>query len=302
MRKPIAYLATAWLFAAPAAHAAPIIQAIGIENQYANVIAQIGGPYVNVTAIESDPNTDPHSFEVSPKIAGQIAAANLVVENGLFYDDWAGKMLAASPNPARLVINVQHLRHLPDDTPNPHLWYDPATMPAVADALAADLAKLDPAHAAIFQANAASFKAALTPWFQALAAFKAKYPAIPVAVTEPVGNYMLGAAGAKILTPFTLQSAIMNGTDTAPQDVTIQNNLFTRHTAKIFVYNSQVTDPLTQSFLSLARANHVPVIGVYETMPTGLTYQGWMLAEITALDKAAASQISTESLNPGPPS
>jgi zinc/manganese transport system substrate-binding protein len=298
MKKPIIYLTTTLLLATPAAYAAPIA-AIGIESQYANVIAQIGGATVTVTAIETDPNTDPHSFEVSPKIAGQIAAASLVVENGLGYDDWAGKMLAASPNPARLVINLQHLRGLPDPTPNPHLWYDPATMPALADALAADLTKLDPTQAATFQANAAKFKASLAPWMHAIAAFKAKYPAFPIAVTEPVGNYMLTAAGAKILTPFTLQAAIMNGTDPAPQDVTIQNNLFINHTAKIFVYNEQVTDPLTQSFLNLAHASHIPVVAVYETMPTGFTYQGWMLAEMAALDKAASQGQSTESLIAG---
>jgi len=300
MRKSIHILIAALTLTVSATHAAPI-SAIGIENQYANVIAQIGSPYITVTAIESDPNTDPHSFEVSPKIAAQIAAAALIVENGLGYDDWADKMLAASPNPARLVIDVQHLRNLPDEAPNPHLWYDPATMPAVADAVAAELGKLDPAHAAAFQANAAKFKAGLTPWLQSIAAFKAKYPNLSVAVTEPVGNYLLTAAGARILTPFTLQTAIMNGTDPAPQDVTAQNSLFTTHQAKIFVYNQQVTDPLTQSFLALAHANQIPVVGVYETMPTGINYQDWMLAETTALDKAAATGQSTESLSPGSP-
>jgi zinc/manganese transport system substrate-binding protein len=295
MGKFILSLAAALIPTATFAHAA-LIQAIGIENQYANVIAQIAGPYASVTAVETDPNTDPHSFEVSPKIAAQIAHASLVVENGLGYDDWADKMLAASLNPTRLVINVQRLRNLQADTPNPHLWYDPATMPAVADSLAASLAKLDPAHAAIFRANAANFKTSLIPWFQAIAAFNAKYPAMPVAVTEPVGNYLLNAAGAKIMTPFTLQSAIMNGTDPAPQDITIQTNLLTPGRARIFIYNQQVTDPLTESFLNLAHANHIPVVGVYETMPTGFTYQGWMLAELAALDKAAGTGQSTENL------
>src|SRR6185437_2296035 len=41
------------------------VRAVGIENQYADVIAQIGGKDVDVSAIETDPNTDPHSFEVS---------------------------------------------------------------------------------------------------------------------------------------------------------------------------------------------------------------------------------------------
>jgi zinc/manganese transport system substrate-binding protein len=279
------------------AAAAAVISAIGVENEYADVIAQIGGQYVRVTAIETDPNTDPHSFEVSPKIAGRIAQADLVVENGLGYDDWADKMIAAAPRPGRQVINVQHLRGLPDSTPNPHLWYDPATMPAVARALVADLSRLQPVHARYFQARAARFGDALKPWFAAIAAFKAAHPETPVAVTEPVGDYMLQAAGADIRTPFTLQAAIMNGTDPAPQDVTTQNALFTHHRVKVFVYNQQVTDPLTQSFLSLAKRRGVPVIGVYETMPTpGYTYQSWMLAEVVALGRAVTNAISTETL------
>jgi len=288
-----------WAAACPLAAAATpaAISAIGVENEYADVIAQIGGPYVTVTAIETDPNTDPHSFEVSPRIAGKIAHADLIVENGLGYDDWADKMIGAEPRAGRQVINVQHLRGLPDNTPNPHLWYDPATMPAVAGALVAALSHLQPAHAAYFHTQAARFDSALKPWFAAIAAFKAAHPGTPVAVTEPVGDYMLQAAGTEIKTPFSLQAAIMNGTDPSPQDVTTQNALFAAHQVKVFVYNQQVTDPLTQSFLSLAKRNGVPVVGVYETMPTpGYTYQSWMLAEVVALEKAVSDKTSTETL------
>jgi len=275
------------------------ITAIGVENQYADVVAQIGGKYAQVSAIVTDPNTDPHSFEASPEIASQMAAAELVVENGLGYDSWADGMLAAAPNPARQVINVQALLGLPDSTPNPHLWYGPATMPAVAKAVAAGLAALQPANAAYFQANAAAFETSLKPWFAAIAAFKAAFPATPVAVTEPVGDALLNALGANILTPFSLQAAIMNGTDPAPQDVTTQEALFTSHAVKVFVYNEQVTDPLTESFLSLARQNGIPVVGVYETMPApGYSYQSWMLAEVAALRKAVTAKTSTESLLP----
>ncbi|MDE8342292.1 MAG: zinc ABC transporter substrate-binding protein [Acidocella sp.] len=274
-----------------------MIKAVGVESQYADVISQVGGQYVQVSAIETDPNTDPHSFEASPKIVAQIAAADLVVENGLGYDDWADKMLAATPSATRLVINVQQLRGLVDSTQNPHLWYDPATMPAVAKALVADLAALQPAHAAYFQANAARFDAALKPWLTALAAFKADFPDTQVAVTEPVGDYLLQAAGADILTPFGLQAAIMNGTDPSPQDVTTQNALFTGDKVKIFIYNQQVTDPLTESFLSLAKRNGIPIVAVYETMPApGYHYQSWMLAEVVALRKAVTDKVSTATL------
>lgn len=284
--------------AAPAATAA--IKAVGVENEYANVISQIGGQYVQVTAIETDPNTDPHTFEVNPKVAGQIAAADLVVKNGIGYDTWADKIIAAAPNGKRKVIDVQHLLGLPDSTPNPHLWYDPKTMPAVAKQVASDLSALNPAEAAYFHANEQKFDASLKPWLAAIAAFKAHHPGTPVAVTEPVADYMLEAAGIDIQTPYSMQAAIMNGTDPSPQDVTKQNALFTDHRVKVFVYNQQVTDALTQSFLALAKQNGIPVVGVYETMPTpGFTYQSWMLAEVDALDKAVTGNVSTEVLRAG---
>ena len=130
------------------------IDAVGAENEYANVIEQIGGKYVKVTAIESNPNTDPHTFEASPSVAQAVSAASLLVENGVGYDTYMEKIESASPSSSRKVINVQHLLGLPDSTPNPHLWYKPETMPAVAKALVSDLSALQPAHAAYFQANA----------------------------------------------------------------------------------------------------------------------------------------------------
>jgi zinc/manganese transport system substrate-binding protein len=273
------------------------ISAVGAENEYANVIEQIGGSYVKVTAIESNPNTDPHTFEASPSVAEAVGAAKLIVENGVGYDTYMEKIESASPNSSRKVINVQKLLGLPESTPNPHLWYKPETMPAVAKALVSDLSALQPAHAAYFQANATRFDESLKQWYAAIAKFKASYPNTPVATTEPVGDYMLEAAGTKNLTPFSLQADIMNGTDPAPQNVTLQNGLFSGHEVKVFVHNQQVTDSLTESFVQAAKRAGIPVVGVYETMPTpGYDYQSWMLAEIKAIEKAVAQGISTEKL------
>jgi len=273
------------------------IVAVGAENEYANVIAQVGGTYVQASAIMSNPNTDPHTFEASASVARLVSGAQLVVQNGVGYDTFMNTIENAAPNASRKVIVVQDLLGLPADTPNPHLWYKPSTMPAVANAIAADLAALQPAHAAYFKANAAAFISSLTPWDNAIAAFKAKYQNTPVATTEPVADYMLQAAGADNLTPFAFQADIMNGTDPSPQDVAIERSLFTQHEVTAFLYNQQVTDSLTESFITLAHANGIPVVGVYETMPVpGFDYQSWMLTEVQDLQKAVASKISTEHL------
>src|SRR6185312_6016093 len=85
--------------ASTAAASGDAIAAVGAENEYANVISQIGGKYVRVTSIESNPNTDPHSFEASPSVAQAVSSAKLVVQNGLGYDDYMNKIEAASANP-----------------------------------------------------------------------------------------------------------------------------------------------------------------------------------------------------------
>jgi zinc/manganese transport system substrate-binding protein len=273
------------------------IVAVGAENEYTSVLQQVGGQYVQASAIMSNPNTDPHTFEASASVAREISSAQLVVQNGVGYDTFMDSIEKAVPDSGRKLINVQKLRGLPDSTPNPHLWYDPATMPAVANAVASDLAAIQPAHAAYFKANARTFVSSLGPWIQALGSFKEKYPDTPVAVTEPVADYLLQAAGADIKTPFEFQADIMNGTDPSAQDVALERSLFTGHKVKVFLYNRQVTDTLTESFISLAQANGIPVVGVYETMPTpGYTYQSWMLAETKALQQAVTSKKSTEKL------
>ncbi|HEY2641219.1 MAG TPA: zinc ABC transporter substrate-binding protein [Streptosporangiaceae bacterium] len=273
-----------------------VINAVGAENEYANVLSQIGGKYVHVSAILDNPNTDPHTFGASPQIAQEVSSAQLIVQNGVGYDSWISRIESASPNSARKVIVVQHLLGLPDTTPNPHLWYDPKTMPAAAKAMAADLSALQPRHAAYFQARLKNFDSSLAPWLTAIATFKSRHPGTTAATTEPVADYLLTAMGITNLTPFTFQSDIMNGVDPAPEALALENSLFSQHKVKVFCYNQQVTSSLTGSVRANALNDGVPVVGVYETMPTGYTYQSWMLAEVNAITKAVMSKLSTEKL------
>ena len=69
---------------------------------------------------------------------------------------------------------VQHLLGLPTDTPNPHLWYSPTTMPAAAKAMAAQLSALQPSHAAYFAPTWRRSTSRSQPWLTAISAFKAK--------------------------------------------------------------------------------------------------------------------------------
>jgi zinc/manganese transport system substrate-binding protein len=287
----IATAAAAWSGGAIAAPGAGQIVAVGAESQYANVISQVGGKYVQASAIMSNPNTDPHSFEASIAVAREVGGAQLVVQNGVGYDAFMNTIESAAPSSGRTVINVQQLLKLPDSTPNPHLWYDPATMPRVAGSIAAALSVIQPSHKAYFEANAAAFGDSLGKLAAAIASFKAAYPGTRVATTEPVADYLLTALGADNLTPWTFQADVMNGVDPSPQNVAVQRALFTGHKVRVLLYNQQVTDTLTESFITLAEQNHIPVVGVYETMPDpGYDYQTWMQTEVRDLREAVAAQ------------
>jgi zinc/manganese transport system substrate-binding protein len=294
-------LALLFVAVAPAASASStksaVINAVGAENEYANVLSQIGGAFVKVSSILNNPNTDPHTFEASTSVAQEVSQAELIVQNGVGYDAFMNDIESAASNPHRKVIVVQHVLGLPDDTPNPHLWYNPKTMPAVAKVMAADLSKIDPPETTYFAARLHSFDASLQPWLKAIAAFKAQYAGTPVATTEPVADYLLTAMGMKNLTPFVFQADIMNGVDPAPEDVTLEKGFFAKHMVKVFCYNEQVVDSLTSSIRQTAQAARVPVVGVYETMPTpGYDYQSWMLAEVNAIKAAVVHRTSTEHL------
>jgi zinc/manganese transport system substrate-binding protein len=290
------------VWAAPAAPAAAastsgVIKAIGTENEYADVLSQIGGRYVQVSSILNNPNTDPHTYEASPSVAQEVSAASLIVQNGVGYDTFMNKIESATPNSARKVLVVQHLLGLPDNTPNPHLWYSPTTMPKVAKAMATQLSTIQPSHASYFAAQLARFDASLGPWMSAISAFRAKYAGTMVATTEPVADYLLTAMGLDNLTPFRFQANIMSGVDPAPQDITLEDGFFTKHQVKVFCYNQQVVSSLTSSIRLTAQHAGVPVVGVYETMPTpGYDYQTWMLAEVKAIQAAITHKVSTEHL------
>ena len=88
----------------------------------------------------------------------------------------------------------------------------------------------------------------------------------------------------------------MNGVDPAPQAIALEGSLLSSGRVKAFLYNRQVTDTLSESFLAAAEKHHVPVVGLYETMPAGYSYQSWMLAEATALRRAVSDRVSTPTL------
>jgi zinc/manganese transport system substrate-binding protein len=261
---------------------------LGTENFYADLLTQIGGARVTVSSILNDPNADPHEFEASPQTAKLVADAKLVIVNGLGYDGFMDKLLGASTTPGRVVLNVQDILKKADDD-NAHVWYDPATMPAVAEAAAAALSKLDPQDAGYFSDRLVQYRSSLKAIDDRIAALKAKYAGAPVAFTEPVAEYQTNAIGLVVMTPEGLMRAIEQGVDPAPADVAAERDLLSGRKVRALLYNSQVTSPLTKDLRDLAVASSVPVVGVAETIPSQFkTYQEWMLSQLAELEAALA--------------
>ena len=278
-------LSAVWLLTAGAAAAAPL-RIVAAERVYADVARQIAGPAATVVAVLNNPAADPHLFEAAPSTARALAKAHIVVANGAGYDPWMDALLRANPAPGRQVLVIAHLLRLPPGS-NPHLWYDPAAMPAYADALARALTAADPADAPAFAARLARFRASLRPLDARIAALRARFAGTAVTATEPVFGRMAAALGLKMRNR-RFQLAVMNGTEPAPAEVAAFDRDLRTRAVRVLIYNRQATTPATRRLLDLARRAGVPVLGVTETEPAGLTYQAWVGETLDALQAALA--------------
>jgi zinc/manganese transport system substrate-binding protein len=153
-------LLLALAFGQPARAADGKLAVVAAENFYGDIAAQIGGDRIDVVSIMNNPDQDPHLFETTPGVVRQIAGAGIVILNGANYDPWMEKLLAAAPRPGRIVITGAELTRTKTGD-NPHLWYEPATMPAVAKAIAAALSAADTAHANDYAARLTAFTGSL---------------------------------------------------------------------------------------------------------------------------------------------
>jgi len=277
-------------FAHAALAADAAIPVVAAENFYGDVVKQIGGARLDVTSILSNPDQDPHLFEASPKTARALQHARIVVFNGADYDPWMQKLLDASQGGQRAVIVAADLvgKKAGD---NPHLWYDPRTMPAVARAVSAALAAADPAHKNVYDANLAAFLASLKPIDAKVAALRTHYHGIPVTATEPVFGYMADAIGLDMHNQ-RFQLATMNDTEPSASDIAAFERDLRERRVHALIYNSQATEALTRRMLALAKDSKVPSVSVTETQPAGVTFQQWMMAQLDALEHALASSAN----------
>jgi zinc/manganese transport system substrate-binding protein len=265
------------------------LQVVAAENFWGNIAQQIGGSYVHVTSIITNPNADPHLYESDAQDAANVANASVVIVNGVGYDDFMNKLLSASSKSGRVVLSAQQILGVAEGS-NPHLWYNIPRVHEVADSIEAAYASKDPAHKSQYEHNLVVFNQSLQPLLQTINNIKQKYAGTPVAYTEPVPGYLLSAAGLDVLTPEGFAKSIEDGIDPSPADTETMDTLMTSKAVKVLLYNAQTVSPVTENVKSLARKANIPVIGVTETMPADAsTYQSWQANQLKELENALVS-------------
>lgn len=255
------------------------------ENFWGDIAGQIGGTHVQVTSIITDPNADPHLYESNAQNASAVTQADVVIVNGLGYDDFMTKLLGNAASPDRVVLSAAQLMHAPDGA-NPHLWYDIPHVSMVATTIADTLQAKDPKDTAYYQHNVTLFNQSLLGLENTIALIRQKYAGAPVAYTEPVPAYLLAAAKLDSKTPEGFAKSIADVNDPSPADTQAMDALITHDDIKVLLYNAQATSPVTEAVKSLARQHGISVVGITETMPAGESYQTWQQNQLQQLLQA----------------
>jgi zinc/manganese transport system substrate-binding protein len=259
---------------------------VASTNVYGDIARQIGGSHITVTSVLADPNADPHLFEPGTANSLAVARARVVIQNGLGYDAFMSRLESSAPSANRTVVTISDVLGVHGHDANPHLWYDVPALPKIAAAIEQALARADAAHASAYRKGLRAFVAALAPLQATVAKIRAGNAGAPVAYTEPVPGYLIEAAGLHNLSPASFTIPIEQGSEPSASAVSAMTALATKHRIKVLLYNDQAVSPITQRVRAAAEAAGVPVLGVSETLPKGLTFQDWQLKQARQLLQA----------------
>jgi len=259
---------------------------VASTNVYGDIARQIGGSRVSVTSVLSDPNADPHLFEPGTANGLAVSRARVVIQNGLDYDSFMSRLERSAPSDNRTVVTIGDVLGIHGQDANPHLWYDVPALPKVAAAIEQALAEADAAHASKYQSGLRRFIASLAPLQATVAKIRATHAGAPVAYTEPVPGYLIEAAGLRDFSLSSFTHPIEEGSEPSASAVSAMTSLATQHRIKVLLYNNQAVSPITKRVNAAAKAAGIPVVGVAETLPAGLTFQAWQLEQVRALLQA----------------
>jgi zinc/manganese transport system substrate-binding protein len=244
---------------------------------------------VKVTSIIDNPAADPHDYEPTAADARTVAGAGFTIVNGIGYDSWAGKLLAANPGTGRTDLEVGKVVGIPANG-NPHRWYSPDNVHQVTEQITADYKKIDPADAADFDKLKNTFEnTTLAPYNKEIADIKAKYAGTPVGASESIFAPLAEGLGLDLVTPESFLDAISEGTDPTAKDKSTIDQQIADKKIKVYVYNSQNATPDVQAQVKAAKAKGIPVATVTETLtPAGASFQDWQVRQLKGISAALA--------------
>jgi zinc/manganese transport system substrate-binding protein len=265
------------------------VQVVAAENFWGSIASQLGGSHVKVTSIINNPDTDPHDYEPTAADARTVAGAQYTIVNGIGYDAWADKLLAANPGSGRTQLKVGDLVGIKPGG-NPHRWYSPDNVHQVIEKITADYKKIDPADKAFFDSQRTTVLTKnLKTYFDTISQIKASYAGTPVGASESIFAMMSPALGLNLLTPAAFLKDISEGTDPTAADKATIDKQITGKQIKVYVYNSQNATPDIQAQVKEAKAAGIPVTTITETMtPAGASFQDWQVTQLKALQAALA--------------
>jgi zinc/manganese transport system substrate-binding protein len=257
---------------------------IAAENFWGSIAAQLAGSKATVQSIIVDPSTDPHSYPPSAQDARAVVGANMVIVNGIGYDNWMPQLLSADQESRRVVLTVGGVLGLQQGD-NPHQWYSPTSLHRVIDQIVVDYDKLDPVDSAYFAQQKQSFETQGLARYNALIhEIRSRYSGVAVGYSESIFQPLGEALGLKLLTPYGFAKAIAEGTDVTAQDKQTVDTQAQHHEIKVWVYNSQNVTPDVQRVTSIVKAQHIPIATVTETLsPASDSFQQWQVAELEGL-------------------
>jgi zinc/manganese transport system substrate-binding protein len=265
------------------------LNVVAAEDFWGSIAEQLGGDRVEVTNIVTNPAADPHDYEPTAEDARTMAGAQMAIVNGIGYDPWASKLLAANPSSGRTVLTVGDLLGLKEGD-NPHQWYSPASVQKAIEQIAADYKKADPGHASYFDARQHRFETVgLARYHDLISRIRSRYAGTPVGASESIFAALAPSLGLRLSTPTGFLDAISEGTDPTPADKTTTDRQIADRQIEVWVYNSQNATPDVQRLNDAAEAAGIPIATVTETMtPEGASFQAWQSRELEGLATALA--------------
>ena len=140
------------------------LRVVATTGIIADTAARVAGPHARIEALMG-PGVDPHLYKASENDVRRLAEADLVLYNGLHLEGKMGDILSKMGRNRPVVavavdIPEDRLRTPPEfkGQHDPHVWFDVSLWVKTLGPIVRELSKLDPGHAAEFQANAAAFE------------------------------------------------------------------------------------------------------------------------------------------------